>query len=93
MAASRKLKPTDVLRFLAAKKAGAKCVCGSTQFDIVNEATHNGRAGIFVFKFPGHEVAGSQVMDVVLLACVNCGTIRQLQRKLVIDWVAKHPTH
>ena len=62
--------------FLAAKNATVRCdVCSSTNFHIQNETASNSRMGAVAFKFPGYDLAGADVLDLVMFACENCGKV------------------
>jgi ribosomal protein L37E len=94
MADLKPLKQSDVLRFLAAKNTTVKCdACGSNNFHVHNEITSNSRVGATAFKFPGYEVTGADVLDLVMIACENCGKVQFFARQPMAQWCEQHPSH
>jgi ferredoxin-like protein FixX len=91
------LNSKDVIRYMLAKQPNGKCVsCGNTSFDIVNEQNTDqngleGRAALTIFPFPDYDIMKAKSMDVVVLGCTNCATLRFLTRKMVAEWVDGNP--
>jgi hypothetical protein len=94
MPQTKPLKISDIIRFLEAKGAKARCVaCGSKHFETVDEFEPGARVALKAFKFPGYDVNGAKAIDVILLVCGNCAAIRTYARKPIVDWAAENPTH
>jgi hypothetical protein len=94
MAQTKPLRISDIIRFLEAKGAKARCVaCGSKHFGTFDECEPDARVAFKAFKFPGYDATGAKAIDVVLLVCGNCAAIRAYARKPIVDWAAENPTN
>ena len=89
---------SDIIRYLNSKAPRAKCsACGHGEFSVTNEMDLDGkgltaRLVLVGFPFPGYEIPKAKTVEVLALACNNCGTIWQVLRKAVTSWLAVNPS-
>jgi hypothetical protein len=92
------LDQKDVISFMNAKQPNGKCeACGGTLFDVLDEHSidqkgEHGRVVLTMFPFPGNDLQKGKSMDVVVVSCNTCSTLRFLNRKAVAEWIASNPT-
>ncbi len=89
------IPPSEVQKFIAAKCPNPRCLgCGKAEYDIVNETNIDGnglarRVALIGFPFPNYDIFKSKTIDVIVICCVECGTLRHIARKVVMAWLAK----
>ncbi|MGC0326259.1 putative Zn finger protein [Bradyrhizobium sp. USDA 326] len=91
---TKPIPQSEIVRFMQAKTPHAKCSgCGQSSFALVNEENINGagleaRMALTGYPFPGYDIFKARTTDVVVFMCNNCGTVWQLSRKPVCDWLS-----
>jgi len=88
-----KISLKELTRALKGKGAAAPCnSCGGKDFNISDEDVYDARAAIPYFRFPGWDLGGAKTIDVVMMVCESCGTIRLVHRPTLAEWLAKNPS-
>jgi hypothetical protein len=88
----RVLNTADIRRFLVAKAPNGACsACECREFDILDEALIGGRVGVPVLTPHGDETVSVGVLEILVLACTNCGNVRTYDRRVVAEWISAHP--
>jgi hypothetical protein len=92
MPAGKPLKTSEFLRFLAAKSLALRCdVCGANNFAIHNEVDEGSRVSAVAFKFPGAEIQGAGLLELVMLGCRDCGKVQFFSREPIVAWCDQNP--
>jgi hypothetical protein len=87
----------ELIRFLGAKCPSPRCAgCGSNNFALFEESNIDGKGTVgrmaaTGFPFPDYDITSAKAVDVVALACNNCGTLWQMFRPTVVAWFAQNP--
>jgi hypothetical protein len=93
MTADVPIRLSDILRYLGAIGRGkVHCrSCNGTSFTLFAEPEGE-RMGLMSFQRPRFsDLSKVQTLEVVTLACSECGEVRMYERSRVAQWVAQHP--
>lgn len=87
-----KLRREDILRFFVSVGASKPCqLCGSTEFDLFDEAVNDRVACFTALKPPENDIGLGKTLDLILMSCGRCHYIRPHARKPIAEWIEGHP--
>jgi hypothetical protein len=86
----------ELLRALSAKCPARCFACGANDFLVLDEGNIDGqntkgRTALIGFFFPKFDISTAKTIETVALSCNRCGTIWQVLRKSVTDWLGTNP--
>jgi len=65
--------------------------CANREFDILDEELIGGRVGFPVLKRSGDDTVSAGLFEVIVLACIKCGSLRTYERGVVAEWISANP--
>lgn len=90
---ARKLKGSDLQDYMEAKGITFQCPsCGNDQVSIISHGADDPLHILAMPRVHPEEMAGDS-LEMVGLACRNCGNMRMFAARDVVEWKEQEPSH